>query len=163
MRHNWKNPPGWPLRWKHSGTATEPCYSLFKSVKIVLHGFNIFAVKSLSLIRRDQQMNDSFSYVEPFFMTHWWIRRWFGVMVRSFSKKKHDFFRIITLNSPMSGTKMTHIRKWVIHLLISANQRRAFNMCHLSKKNIKTMQYIFSLIRISWRICASVAVPELPK
>ena len=72
-----------------------------------------------------------------------WLIGKFEVMMRT---KSFFLDRIITPNHLQTHQwviqKLFNIWKWVIHLLISTNQRRAFYWCHL-RKNIKTMQCIF--------------------
>ena len=88
-------------------------------------------VNSSSLIGRDQQMDDSFSYV----MTQRWIRSDDSDEIMFYFEND----QIITPNHLRIHQWVIHkwlnIRKWVIHLLISTNQRRVFDWGHLRKKN----------------------------
>ena len=66
-------------------------------------------------------MDDSFSYVESF-LDYTLVN--FGVMIRSFSKNKHDFVQIITPNSTVSRTKMTYHKK-MSHPFVDLDQSEA--------------------------------------
>ena len=49
---------------------------------------------------------------------------------------------VMIRTKPMSHTQMSHIRNWVIHLLSSTNQRRAFNCTpYATKKSDLTVKY----------------------
>ena len=65
-------------------------------------------VKSPSLIGRDQQIDDSLLYVESF-----------------------PYYVIPTVCRYYIIHEWLNIRQWVIHLLISTNQRRAFDLNYM--------------------------------
>ena len=108
-----------PSFWNCLRCFWPKCFLIILLILFLGHFFKLETLTgSPSMIGRDQQMNDSFSYVESFVYDSLVNSEcWFG--------RKRVFLKTESLLRIHQW--VLHIRKWVIHLLFSANQTRDFD------------------------------------
>ena len=127
VRIKWTAPK---IFWGHF-FMLDACYSLLESVKNILHSFNSFCVGGPNWkLVSDWPRSTNGCYVI------WSDDSVFSEQKTWFRPNHHSDF------SPMSRTKMTQYTK-MSHLLISTNQRRAFNRGYLRKKMLKLCNTFF--------------------